>query len=118
MPFDFVVFATYEWQVRALLEGHIDVAWNGPLAHVLPGAPPPRGNSRVEGGVITLISERLHPCMANFHLQENLLCIVICGPLLQEPSPMSVTDSQLLGLKISVNLRFRRRPKKRGALFS
>jgi len=35
VPFDFVVFATYERQVRALLEGHIDVAWNGPLAHVL-----------------------------------------------------------------------------------
>ena len=31
---DFVLYTTYEAQVDALLKGHIDVAWNGPLAHV------------------------------------------------------------------------------------
>ena len=34
-PFDFVLFTNYGAQVRALLDGHIDVAWNGPIAHVL-----------------------------------------------------------------------------------
>jgi dimethylaniline monooxygenase (N-oxide forming) len=33
--FDYVLFTNYELQVRALLDSHIDVAWNGPLAHVL-----------------------------------------------------------------------------------
>lgn len=31
---DFVLFSNYERQVEALLAGHIDVAWNTPLAHV------------------------------------------------------------------------------------
>ncbi len=30
---DFVMFSSYERQVSALLSGHIDIAWNGPLAH-------------------------------------------------------------------------------------
>eukprot|EP00930_Biecheleria_cincta_P083283 TRINITY_DN72889_c0_g1_i1.p1 TRINITY_DN72889_c0_g1~~TRINITY_DN72889_c0_g1_i1.p1 ORF type:complete len:830 (-),score=157.23 TRINITY_DN72889_c0_g1_i1:147-2267(-) len=34
-PFDFVLFTNYEQQVRALLDGHIDIAWNGPVAHVM-----------------------------------------------------------------------------------
>eukprot|EP00285_Hemiselmis_virescens_P009723 CAMPEP_0173391798 /NCGR_PEP_ID=MMETSP1356-20130122/18592_1 /TAXON_ID=77927 ORGANISM="Hemiselmis virescens, Strain PCC157" /NCGR_SAMPLE_ID=MMETSP1356 /ASSEMBLY_ACC=CAM_ASM_000847 /LENGTH=870 /DNA_ID=CAMNT_0014349487 /DNA_START=72 /DNA_END=2685 /DNA_ORIENTATION=+ len=33
--FDFVLFTNYEAQVSALLGGVIDIAWNGPLAHVL-----------------------------------------------------------------------------------
>lgn len=33
-PFDFVLFSNYERQVQALLAGHIDIAWNTPLAHV------------------------------------------------------------------------------------
>lgn len=33
--FDFVLFTNYEAQVAALLGGSIDIAWNGPLAHVL-----------------------------------------------------------------------------------
>ena len=33
-PFDFVLFSNYERQVLALLSGHIDIAWNTPLAHV------------------------------------------------------------------------------------
>ena len=33
-PFDFVLFSNYERQVTALLAGHIDIAWNTPLAHV------------------------------------------------------------------------------------
>jgi phosphonate transport system substrate-binding protein len=32
--FDFVLFSNYERQVQALLAGHIDIAWNTPLAHV------------------------------------------------------------------------------------
>ncbi|MBI1311674.1 PhnD/SsuA/transferrin family substrate-binding protein [bacterium] len=32
--FDFVLFSNYERQVTALLAGHIDIAWNTPLAHV------------------------------------------------------------------------------------
>jgi ABC-type phosphate/phosphonate transport system substrate-binding protein len=31
---EFTLFSNYEWQVEALLKGHIDVAWNTPLAHV------------------------------------------------------------------------------------
>ena len=31
---DFVLYTSYEAQVDALLKGHIDIAWNGPLAHV------------------------------------------------------------------------------------
>lgn len=34
-PFDFVLFTNYERQVAALLAGEIDLAWNGPVAHVL-----------------------------------------------------------------------------------
>ena len=33
-PFDFVLFSNYERQVTALLAGHVDIAWNTPLAHV------------------------------------------------------------------------------------
>jgi ABC-type phosphate/phosphonate transport system substrate-binding protein len=33
--FDYRLFTNYEAQVGALVEGHIDVAWNGPVAHVL-----------------------------------------------------------------------------------
>jgi phosphonate transport system substrate-binding protein len=31
---DFVLFSNYERQVESLLQGHVDVAWNTPLAHV------------------------------------------------------------------------------------
>ena len=31
---DFALFSNYERQVEELLKGHIDVAWNTPLAHV------------------------------------------------------------------------------------
>lgn len=34
VDFDFVLFSNYERQVQALLAGHIDIAWNTPLAHV------------------------------------------------------------------------------------
>jgi phosphonate transport system substrate-binding protein len=34
VPLDFALFSNYERQVAALLAGHIDVAWNTPLAHV------------------------------------------------------------------------------------
>lgn len=34
VPMEFTLFSHYEWQVEALLRGHIDVAWNTPLAHV------------------------------------------------------------------------------------
>lgn len=34
VPMDFALFSNYERQVEALLAGHIDVAWNTPLAHV------------------------------------------------------------------------------------
>jgi len=33
VPFDFVMYSSYDRQVEALLRGHIDIAWNGPLAH-------------------------------------------------------------------------------------
>lgn len=34
VPFDFALFSNYEQQVEQLLAGHIDIAWNTPLAHV------------------------------------------------------------------------------------
>lgn len=34
VPMDFCLFSNYERQVEALLAGHVDVAWNTPLAHV------------------------------------------------------------------------------------
>jgi phosphonate transport system substrate-binding protein len=34
VPMDFVLFSNYERQVELLLKGHIDIAWNTPLAHV------------------------------------------------------------------------------------
>src|SRR5436190_6627763 len=34
VPMEFTLFSNYEWQVEALLQGHIDIAWNTPLAHV------------------------------------------------------------------------------------
>jgi ABC-type phosphate/phosphonate transport system substrate-binding protein len=33
-PMDVVFYTNYELQVSALLSGHLDVAWNSPLAHV------------------------------------------------------------------------------------
>jgi dimethylaniline monooxygenase (N-oxide forming) len=35
VPFDFILFTNYEQQVASLIRRHIDIAWNGPLAHVL-----------------------------------------------------------------------------------
>jgi phosphonate transport system substrate-binding protein len=34
VAFDFALFSNYERQVQELLAGHVDVAWNTPLAHV------------------------------------------------------------------------------------
>ena len=34
VPMDFALFSNYERQVDALLAGHVDIAWNTPLAHV------------------------------------------------------------------------------------
>ncbi len=34
VPLDFALFSNYERQVEELLAGHLDVAWNTPLAHV------------------------------------------------------------------------------------
>ncbi len=34
VPMDFALFSNYERQVESLLAGHIDIAWNTPLAHV------------------------------------------------------------------------------------
>jgi phosphonate transport system substrate-binding protein len=34
LPFDFVLYSTYEAQVEAALAGHVHVAWNSPLAHI------------------------------------------------------------------------------------
>ncbi len=34
LPFDYVLYSNYERQVEALVDGHIDVAWNSPLAWV------------------------------------------------------------------------------------
>jgi len=34
VPLDFCLFSNYERQVEALLEGHVHVAWDTPLAHV------------------------------------------------------------------------------------
>lgn len=34
VPLDFALFSNYERQVEELLKGHIDIAWNTPLAHV------------------------------------------------------------------------------------
>ena len=46
-PMDFALFSNYERQVEALLAGHIDVAWNTPLAHV-------RVQRRTEGRSLSL----------------------------------------------------------------
>jgi ABC-type phosphate/phosphonate transport system substrate-binding protein len=34
LPFDYVLYSNYEFQVEALMAGHVDVAWNSPLAWV------------------------------------------------------------------------------------
>jgi phosphonate transport system substrate-binding protein len=34
VPMDFALFSNYERQVESLLRGHVDIAWNTPLAHV------------------------------------------------------------------------------------
>ena len=34
VPMDFALFSNYERQVEELLKGHVDIAWNTPLAHV------------------------------------------------------------------------------------
>lgn len=45
--FDFALFSNYERQVETLLKGHIDIAWNTPLAHV-------RAQKRSEGRTLSL----------------------------------------------------------------
>ena len=47
VPMDFALFSNYERQVEELLSGHIDVAWNTPLAHV-------RVKSRTGGASLSL----------------------------------------------------------------
>jgi ABC-type phosphate/phosphonate transport system substrate-binding protein len=47
IPFDFALFSNYERQVTSLLAGHVDVAWNTPLAHV-------RVQRRTEGRSLSL----------------------------------------------------------------
>jgi ABC-type phosphate/phosphonate transport system substrate-binding protein len=34
VPMDFALYSNYERQIAELLKGHIDIAWNTPLAHV------------------------------------------------------------------------------------
>jgi ABC-type phosphate/phosphonate transport system substrate-binding protein len=34
LPFDYVLYSTYEAQVEAHLGGHLQAAWNSPLAHI------------------------------------------------------------------------------------
>jgi ABC-type phosphate/phosphonate transport system substrate-binding protein len=47
VPLDFALFSSYERLVEALLEGHVDVAYDSPLAHV-------RVKRRTEGKSVTL----------------------------------------------------------------
>jgi phosphonate transport system substrate-binding protein len=47
VPMDFALFSNYERQVDELLAGHIDIAWNTPLAHV-------RVKRRTEGRAVAL----------------------------------------------------------------
>jgi ABC-type phosphate/phosphonate transport system substrate-binding protein len=47
VPMDFALFSNYERQVEALLSGHVDIAWNTPLAHV-------RVQRRSEGNALSL----------------------------------------------------------------
>jgi ABC-type phosphate/phosphonate transport system substrate-binding protein len=47
VPLDFALFSNYERQVETLLRGHIDIAWNTPLAHV-------RVQQRTEGKSLSL----------------------------------------------------------------
>lgn len=44
---DFVLFSSYERQVDSLLRGHVDIAWNTPLAHL-------SVQRRTKGGSISL----------------------------------------------------------------
>jgi phosphonate transport system substrate-binding protein len=47
LPLEFALFSSYERQVDSLLGGHIDVAYNSPLAHV-------RVKRRVDGRILVL----------------------------------------------------------------
>lgn len=47
VAFDFALFSNYERQVEELLSGHVDIAWNTPLAHV-------RVKSRTAGASLSL----------------------------------------------------------------
>jgi ABC-type phosphate/phosphonate transport system substrate-binding protein len=47
VPMDFALFSNYERQVESLLAGHVDVAWDTPLAHV-------RVRRRTEGRSLSL----------------------------------------------------------------
>jgi ABC-type phosphate/phosphonate transport system substrate-binding protein len=47
VPMDFALYSNYERQVESLLAGHVDVAWNTPLAHV-------RVGRRTEGRSLSL----------------------------------------------------------------
>lgn len=47
VPMDFALFSNYERQVEELIKGHIDIAWNTPLAHV-------RVRQRTDGASLSL----------------------------------------------------------------
>lgn len=47
VPMDFALFSNYERQIEALLAGHVDIAWNTPLAHV-------RVGDRTDGRALSL----------------------------------------------------------------
>jgi phosphonate transport system substrate-binding protein len=47
VPLDFALFSNYERQVDELIKGHIDIAWNTPLAHV-------RVRQRTDGASLSL----------------------------------------------------------------
>jgi len=39
LDFDYVLYSNYERQVEALMAGHVDVAWNSPLAWIRAAGP-------------------------------------------------------------------------------
>src|SRR5258708_7174070 len=57
VPLDFALFGSYERQVEELLRGHLDVAWDTPLAHA-------RVVRRTEGRSLSL---GMRDCDRDFH---------------------------------------------------
>ncbi|CAE8641739.1 unnamed protein product [Polarella glacialis] len=86
VEFDFVLFTNYDRQVEALLGGHIDIAWNGPLAHV-------RTQKRTGGASLSLGMRDVDCSFVTRFIVRNQACIIDLAGLKNKRLAVGTRDS-------------------------